>query len=88
MLLQLLCIGIVDLTDNLHSMLELGSELSNELLPLSLLTLTGCPHRDLVSTGVSTLVPLLLLLAMALSLEQERCGTGGGWSVLLSLMLR
>ena len=34
------CLGPrVDLTDSFHSMLELGSELSRELLPLSLLRL-------------------------------------------------
>lgn len=35
LLLVALRMGIVDLTDSRHSMLELGSELSRELLPLS-----------------------------------------------------
>ena len=35
LLLVVLRMGMVDLTDSRHSMLELGSELSRELLPLS-----------------------------------------------------
>ena len=91
LLLVVPCIGIVDLTDSFHSILELGSELSRELLPLSLLT-PGV-HLDLVST-LSTLLPLLLRwgseLSVELDLKEEQVsllrGVGDrGWLITLIL---
>ena len=85
LLFDVLCMGMVDRTDSRHSMLELGSELSRELLPLSLLWPAYLPVVSREPAQLSELLPLPDLWGPAPSLSSLRSisltlfllGTGG-----------